>query len=343
MGPFPRAVNFRDPLHILRRCYRKCQKKHSGFSWKNQKKSFTMGTAMPLVQLAITITRNMIPSADALGLHDQHQIFSGFADFEPRLTTLLQQGQRLEECIELISKVGILEPLTGEHIPPEKIQVNAPNYRESLIANGLLSRNRAILRVIENCFGSLEKLQNQQIFLPEAVTGFALWLKRLVDPERLVMSEYWNQDQQSKPIGVGHQDLCGLTFGEKSFDLVLCSELLEHVYSLELAFHEILRVLKPGGSLLATFPMAFGQYASIEKARWNSTTRKVELVAEADFHGDPLRPQEGALVFRIPGWEVVEQARGAGFSKAVIHGIASWKYGVLGGDLACVLVLEAQR
>lgn len=298
---------------------------------------------MTLVELALTTTPNRIPSSDALGMHDQHEVFSSFAEFEPRLTTLLQQGQRLQECVGLISKVGILEPLTGEHITPEKIQVNAPNYRESMIANGLSSRNRAILRVLEHCCGSLEMLQQQQIFLPEAVTGFALWLKRLVDPERLEMSEYWNQIQESKPISISHQDLCGPTFGQKSFDLVLCSELLEHVNSLELAFHEILRVLKPGGSLLATFPMAFGQYASIDKTRCNSTTREVELVAEADFHGDPLPPQEGALVLRIPGWEVLEQARAAGFSKAVIHGIASWKYGVLGGDLACVLVLEAQR
>jgi hypothetical protein len=33
----------------------------------------------------------------------------------------------------------------GEHIPPEAIQIQGPNYRESVIGNGLLSRNRAEL------------------------------------------------------------------------------------------------------------------------------------------------------------------------------------------------------
>ena len=39
--------------------------------------------------------------------------------------------------------LGILEPFTGEHIPPEAIQIQGSNYRETLIAIGLLSRNRA--------------------------------------------------------------------------------------------------------------------------------------------------------------------------------------------------------
>ncbi|QNI71251.1 methyltransferase domain protein [Cyanobium sp. NS01] len=37
---------------------------------------------------------------------------------------------------------------------------------------------------------------------------------------------------------------------------MLCNELFEHEQDLELAFREIARVLRPGGRLLATCPLA---------------------------------------------------------------------------------------
>ena len=41
------------------------------------------------------------------------------------------------------------------------------------------------------------------------------------------------------------------------FDAVVCSEMLEHVFEPSLILQEIYRVLKPGGSLLATVPFLF--------------------------------------------------------------------------------------
>jgi hypothetical protein len=64
---------------------------------------------------------------------------------------------------------------------------------------------------------------------------------------------------------------------------------------------------------------------------------------EAEFHGAPVRPEAGALVYRIPAWDVLDQLQGAGFSEARMHHVASWKHGVLGSDLPGVLVIEAQR
>ncbi|WP_216899891.1 class I SAM-dependent methyltransferase [Synechococcus sp. CCY 9618] len=278
-----------------------------------------------------------------LDLHERHQTFSRFEDFHTILPALLQQGQRLDACVRMISTLGILEPLTGEHIPPEHILVNGPNYRESLIAHGLLSRNRAILQVMECQHGSLEAIRRKQIFLPETLTGLAFWLKHHIASDCLVQSEFHDDDLGSTGSDMAHQDLCHLTFNDSHFDLVICSELFEHVYSLDRALREIRRVLKPDGRLVATFPMAFGQSTSIEKARWNETTGNVELLGEADFHGDPFRPEQGSLVFRIPGWEILDQCRAAGLSDCRIHLISSWKLGVLGGDLPGVLVLEAQR
>ena len=244
--------------------------------------------------------------------------------------------------IQVTQALGILEPLTGEHIPPEGMQIQGPNYRESLVANGLLSRNRAVLLVLEQLFGSLEALQAQDIYLVEALTGFALWLRRQLGQHHLVCSEYLEEAEQSFS-DIPHQDLCALTFADASFDLVLCNELFEHVQDLDLAFREIARVLRPGGRLLATCPLAFGQLESIVKAVHNPNTGQTEVSGEPDFHGDPVRPSQGSLVYRIPGWEILEQLQAAGFSETRLHHIASWKHGVLGSDLPGVLVIEAQR
>jgi hypothetical protein len=94
---------------------------------------------------------------------------------------------------------------------------------------------------------------------------------------------------------------------------------------------------------VATCPLAFGQNASIIKAKCDPRSGEIRTIGDAEFHGDPIRPQAGALVYRIPGWDVLEQLRSAGFSDAAIHHIASWKHGVLGSDLPGVLVISAQR
>jgi hypothetical protein len=89
-----------------------------------------------------------MPSEGVLAVHDLRQSYGGFGEFQPQLVGLLQQGGLLADVVQVSRALGILEPFTGEHIPPEAIQIHGPNYRESLVANGLLSRNRAVLLVL---------------------------------------------------------------------------------------------------------------------------------------------------------------------------------------------------
>jgi SAM-dependent methyltransferase len=195
---------------------------------------------------------------------------------------------------------------------------------------------------LEQLYGSIEDLRRQEVYLVEAISGFAVWLRRKLEAEKLVCSEYLENAEKAFS-DIPHQDLCALTFPDSSFDLVLCNELFEHVQDLDLAFREIARVLRPGGRLLSTFPLAFGQQESIKKALYNSATGESVLIDEAEYHGDPVRPEAGSLVYRIPGWEVQDQLQAAGFADVAIHHIVSWKHGVLGSDLPGVLVVEAQR
>jgi SAM-dependent methyltransferase len=86
----------------------------------------------------------------------------------------------------------------------------------------------------------------------------------------------------SAPDGVQWQDIMALTFDDDSVDLLVSSDVLEHVPDLSRAFAESCRVLKPGGRHVFTVP---------PKAR---TVRRAELRdgktihhSEPEFHRDP--------------------------------------------------------
>ena len=170
-----------------------------------------------------------------LALHDLRQTYAGFNEFQPVLPNLLQQGGSLVDCVEMNRAAGLLEPLTGKHIPPGADTILGDNYRETLIANELLSRNRAVLLVLERVYGSLDQLKQKEIYLVGALTGFAAWMSERLGDERLLCSEYL-EDAERSFSDIPHQDLYALTFPDRTFDLVLCNELFEHVQDLDQAF-----------------------------------------------------------------------------------------------------------
>jgi SAM-dependent methyltransferase len=63
--------------------------------------------------------------------------------------------------------------------------------------------------------------------------------------------------EQDNPGGhwlVAQADVTRLPFGDASFDVVVCSEVLEHIGDNRTAVAELVRVLKPGGHLAVTVP-----------------------------------------------------------------------------------------
>lgn len=279
---------------------------------------------------------------ELLQLHDHHQAFSSFEAFAAQLPELMQRGRHRHDASTCIALLGLLEPLSGAQIEPRWVQINRDNLRESLLAGGCLSRHRAITRVLEHVGESLASLRDQHIYVPETATGFVAWLRRH-QIHNLEVSDFL-QDAEVVPVGVGaHQNLCALTYPSHRFDLVICNDVFEHVYDLPRALEEVYRVLKPGGRLLATFPMAFGQQENIVKAQFRGAHQPALFRGEPEYHGDPIRPTRGSLVYQIPGWQILDLAATIGFSVVMIHLISSWKCGVLGGDLPGVLVADFLR
>jgi len=59
-------------------------------------------------------------------------------------------------------------------------------------------------------------------------------------------------DERAFSLSVGNA--LKLPFADGSFDLIVCSEVLEHIPDFEQALSEITRILKPGGQLAITVP-----------------------------------------------------------------------------------------
>ena len=111
-----------------------------------------------------------------------------------------------------------------------------------------------------------------------------------------ITSEYVESARPGEIVnGRMNQNLEQLTFADEMFDVVLTSEVLEHVVDLGRALGEIYRVLKPGGYHVFTVPSDPGLERTIERARL--VDGRVVHLMPAVMHGDSIR-SAGILAFR---------------------------------------------
>jgi len=80
-----------------------------------------------------------------------------------------------------------------------------------------------------------------------------------------------------------HEDITELTYKDNTFDLVLHSETLEHIVSVEKAIAETRRVLKPGGYCVFTVPI-IPKRKSVQRAGYGRNGDLINL-KEPSFHG----------------------------------------------------------
>lgn len=131
-------------------------------------------------------------------------------------------------------------------------------------------------------------------------------------------SEYFEDRPSGSFVdGVRCEDVQQLSYADASFDLVVHTEVLEHVPDDARAWSELYRVLRPGGLMLFTVPL-WGGVATVERARLGADGR-IEHLLEPVYHTDPLRDGVGILAFRDYGSDIVERLATAGFVEVAIE------------------------
>lgn len=108
---------------------------------------------------------------------------------------------------------------------------------------GSRSRHRALARLLPT-FGERHAILH---FAPEHPLVGAV---RRAFPD----ATYTTTDLHRADVTCPGEDIQALTFADRSFDLVVCNHVLEHVRDDEAAMHELARILRDDGLLLLTLP-----------------------------------------------------------------------------------------
>ncbi len=252
-------------------------------------------------------------------------------------------GSYIKFAISEIKKRGIIDINNNVVLNPESIIIKGENYRET-IKHGLLNcRNRALIYALKK-FGSYGRsdllARSCKIYAPEALTDFALHMRAKYP--LFIGSEYAsNQQQREKIFPILSEDLTDLSFESSVFDLVITNDVLEHVPDIDKSLCEIFRILNSAGLLLTNVPFAFNKKESVVRSVMKNGN--IFHLLPPQYHGNPMDPAGGSLVYEIPGWDLVSRAKSAGFHDSYFLFISSIKYGIIGKGLAGVFIFFAVK
>ncbi len=137
-----------------------------------------------------------------------------------------------------------------------------------------------------------------------------------------------DNERRADMYPIPFQDLTELSLPSATFDLVTTNEVFEHVPDLDAALKELSRILKPGGWHIGTHPFTYTD-KSVVKARLENG--EVIYLSEPEYHGDPFN-DHGSLVFEIPGWDILDRARSAGFTEAYMRMLVSQYHGCIASN-----------
>ena len=194
------------------------------------------------------------------------------------------------------------------------------------IARGLLRAINGLAGVNASCLATLPRFNYSELRVYDTQTPFyydpcSYPLPDLLKATGWIKVELSNY-KPNKPLGVvlskgvTNQNLEQLTFLDESFDIVITSDVMEHVRLDDRAHREIFRVLKPGGIYLFTVP----HIRSMEKTLIRVQTpdpddpRKDVHLLEPEYHGDTNSDGgDGVLAYRTYGRDIEERLREIGF------------------------------
>jgi len=196
------------------------------------------------------------------------------------------------------------------------------HLREGLVCKrcGLSNRRRLLYEALEDYCGGRSALGSKKIFIAERISTFYNRLAQRVP--HLEGSEYLDPALKAGEVrfigntSVMHQDLCNTSFEDNSFDLVVHTDVLEHVADYKKSLSESFRIISPGGAIVFTVPFLHERYEHEIRATL-SANGVITHHLPAAYHGNPLDPA-GSLVYQTFGWQILDDLRAAGFGKALI-------------------------
>jgi SAM-dependent methyltransferase len=146
--------------------------------------------------------------------------------------------------------------------------------------------------------------ENSGFALYEAAAQNVFRMSELTELPNYVTSEYFEGAAPGASVdGVRNENLEQLSFADAAFDVVLTSDVLEHVANLDRALAEIRRVLKPAASHVFTVPSDPALEHTVERAYVSDG--KIVNIKPPIFHGDTIGTSR-IIAFRDFGRDTAE-------------------------------------
>lgn len=127
--------------------------------------------------------------------------------------------------------------------------------------------------------------------------------------------------------GVFNIDLQQISFEAGRFDIILSSDIMEHVRDDRAAHAEIFRCLRPGGAYIFTVPYIEDRSRTVRLV--DTSTAQDIFLEPPHYHGDPITGN--ILAYRIYGRDLIQQLEGAGFEVRFLW-IEQSGEGIFSGD-----------
>jgi SAM-dependent methyltransferase len=161
------------------------------------------------------------------------------------------------------------------------------------------------LNGLKSCSDLVLKISDKNDFKVYETAAYNVFrFSKIKSFKNYIISEYFDNVTFGKYVnGVRNENLECLSFDDNTFDVLITSDVLEHVADLDKAMSEIYRVLKPNGLHIFTIPVNYCLDQTIERAR--ITSGNLVNLAKPVMHGDSIR-EEGILAFRDFGKDVVD-------------------------------------
>jgi SAM-dependent methyltransferase len=148
-----------------------------------------------------------------------------------------------------------------------------------------------------------------RVYEPGTAGHLRMYLSHL--PNYRQSDYYESAGRDAAPDTIPHQNLESMTWPDSRFDLVVSSEILEHLRRPQAALTEIARVLVPGGYHIFTVPLQEPVRAASISRVDTSGARDLHLLPER-YHGDGKGGR--SLVYTDFGRDLLDMIRATGMA-----------------------------
>jgi len=190
------------------------------------------------------------------------------------------------------------------------------NFRERLECSNchLNQRMRSAVGLVD----SLLKNRDSAIWIQESITPLFNHFEKYFP--LIAGSEFFGDEVKSGQFvnGIRHENATHSSFLDESLDAVLSFDVLEHVPNFRGAFYETFRVLRNEGLFCWSAPFNL-ENNHIEIRATVNEKGEIFHILSPEYHGDPIKPDDGILCYQTFGWQILEELKSAGFVEAKVY------------------------